>query len=61
MDSYKEEKQGLMDHEVYKKILNNQYLDLRRAGKISKAIPSMWFLVVKNEKYGDHFAPSLKF
>ena len=52
MDSYKEEKQGLIDHEVYEKILKNKYLALRRAGKIPKAIPSMCVLVVKNEKYG---------
>ena len=52
MDSYKEENQGLIDHEVYEKILKNQYLDLRRAGNITKEIPSMCVLVVKNEKYG---------
>ena len=28
MDSYKEEKQGLIDHEVYEKISKNQYLSL---------------------------------
>ena len=52
MDSYKEEKQGLTDHEIYEKISKNQYLSLRRAGKIPKAIPSMCVLVVKNDKYG---------
>ena len=53
MDSYKEENQGLIDHEVYEKISKNQYLALRRAGKIPKAIPPMWcVLVVKNDKYG---------
>ena len=38
--------------EVYEKISKNQYLSLRRAGKIPKATPSMCVLVVKNEKYG---------
>ena len=52
MDSYKEEKQGLIDHEVYEKISKNQYLDLRRAGRIPKAIPSMCVLVVENNKDG---------
>ena len=52
IDSYKEEKQGLIDHEVYKKIFKNQYLSLRRSGKIPKSIPSMCVLVVKNDKYG---------
>ena len=52
MDSYKEEKQGLIDHEVYKKIPKNEYLALRGVGKIPKAIPSMCVLVVKNNKYG---------
>ena len=47
MDSYKEEKQGLIDHEVYAKIPRNKYLALRRAGKIPKALPSMYVLVVK--------------
>ena len=41
-----------MDHEVYKKILKNQYLALRRDGKIPKAIPSICVLVVKNDKDG---------
>ena len=52
MDSYKEEKQGLTNHEVYKKIPRNQYISLRRASKIPKAIPSMCVLVVKNNKDG---------
>ena len=52
MDSYKEEKQSLIDHKVYEKILKNQYLDLRRASKIPKATPSMCVLVVK-KKYGN--------
>ena len=52
MDSYNKEKQGLIDHEVYKKISNSHYLYLRRAAKIPKVIPSMCVLVVKNNKYG---------
>ena len=52
MDSYKEEKQGLIEHEVYEKISKNQYLVLRISGKIPKAIPSMCVLVVKNDKHG---------
>ena len=52
MDPRNEEKQGLIDHKVYKKILKNKYLDLRRAGNIIKAIPSMCVLVMKNDKYG---------
>ena len=58
MDSYKEEKQGLIDHEVYEEISKNRYLSLRRAGKIPKGIPSMCVLVVKNDKDGNYFAPS---
>ena len=52
MDSYKEEKKGLIDHEVYEKISKNQYLALRRAGTIPKEIPSICVLVVKNDKDG---------
>ena len=52
MDSYNEEKQGLIDHEVYKKISKNHYLSLRRACKIPKAVPSMCVLVVKKDKDG---------
>ena len=52
MNLNKEEKQGLIDHEVYEKISKNQYLALRRAGKIPKAVPSICVLVVKNDKYG---------
>ena len=52
MDSYKEEKQGLIDYEVYEKISENQYLALRRIGEIPKAILSMCVLVVKNYKDG---------
>ena len=46
-----EEIQGLINHDVYEKISKNQYLSLRRAGKIPKSIPPMCVLVVKKEKY----------
>ena len=52
MDSYKEEKQVLIDHEVYEKISKNQYLALSRSVKTPKATPSMCVLVVKNNKDG---------
>ena len=52
MDSYKEENQGLINHEVYEKISKNQYLSLRRVRKILKAILSMCVLVMKNNKDG---------
>ena len=52
IDLYKEEKQGITNHEFYEKISKNQYLALRRAGKIPKSIPSMCVLVVKNDKDG---------
>ena len=60
MYSYKEEKQGIINHEVYEKILENQYLSLRRAGKIPKVIPSMCFLVVKNNKDGKPLPPKYR-
>ena len=53
LNSYKEEKQGLIDHDVYETISKKQYLALRRSGKIPKAIPSMCVLVVKTNKDGD--------
>ena len=51
IDLYNEEKQGLIYHAVYKNIFNSQYLDLKRAIKIPKAVPSMCILAVK-QKYG---------
>ena len=45
-------KKGLIDHKVYEKILKNHHLSLRRAGKIPKAAPSMYVLVVENDKDG---------
>ena len=52
LDSYDDEKNDLIDHGVYDKISKIQYIELKRAGKIPKAIPSMCVLLVKNEKYG---------
>ena len=52
LDSYAEEKQGLIDHDVYDTISKKQYLALRRSGKIPKAIPSMCVLIVKTNKDG---------
>ena len=51
IDLYNEEKHGLIDHEVYEKISKSQYLALKQAGKIPKAIPSMCVLFVKNDKW----------
>ena len=48
MNSYKEEKQGLIDHVVYEKISKNKYLALRRSGKTPKVFPQMCVLVVEN-------------
>ena len=39
IDSYNEEKQGLINYEVYEKISKIQYLALKQAAKIPKAIP----------------------
>ena len=49
MDSYKEEKQGLIDHKVYENISKSHYLYLIRAENTPKAIPSMCVLVVEND------------
>lgn len=50
--SYNEEKDGLLDHDVYRSISKKEYLALKRSGKIPKAIPSMCILVVKPDKDG---------
>ena len=50
LDSYNEEKQGLVDHKVYENISKIQYLSLKRSGKIPNSIPSMCLLIVKNYK-----------
>jgi len=53
LDSYNEEAQGLLDHDVYERISKKDYLALRRSGVIPKAIPSMCVLVVKPDKDGN--------
>ena len=53
LESYREEAQGLLDHEVYEPISKKDYLALRRSGAIPKAIPSMCVLVVKPDKNGN--------
>jgi len=52
LDSYKEEKGGLQDLEVFERINKKTYLSLRRKGLIPKALPSMCVLVVKHDKDG---------
>ena len=52
LDSYNEEKGGLQDMGVYERISKKDYLSLKRAGKIPKAIPSMCVLVVKTDRDG---------
>ena len=51
-DSYHEEKNGLVDHDVYRSISKKEYLALVRSGKVPKAIPSMCVLVVKQDRDG---------
>ena len=51
--SYLEEKGGLEELDVYERINKKQYLNLRRQGLISKALPSMCVLLVKTDKDGD--------
>ena len=46
LDSYNEEKQGLIDHDVYETIFKIQYLVLKQSGKIPTSIPSMCVLVL---------------
>ena len=50
LDYYNEGKHGLIYHEVYERIPRSQYLALNRAGKIRKAIPSIYVFVIKNDK-----------
>ena len=52
LDSYKEEKGGLQDLEVFERINKKTYLSLRRKGLIPKALPSMCVLCVKHDKDG---------
>ena len=53
LDSYMEEKGGLESLNVYEKINKKTYLQLRRSGRIGKALPSMCVLVVKHDKDGN--------
>jgi hypothetical protein len=50
LKSYSEEKGGLIDLNVYDRINKKTYLQLRRSGKIGKALPSMCVLVIKPDK-----------
>eukprot|EP00956_Cyclotella_meneghiniana_P012602 scaffold17913_cov36-Cyclotella_meneghiniana.AAC.1 len=53
LDSYKEEKGGLEQLEVFERINKKQYLHLKRTGRIGKALPSMCVLVIKPDKDGN--------
>ena len=53
LDSYRDEKGGLLVHEVFDRINKNTYLNLRRQGIIPKAIPSMCVLCIKSDKNGN--------
>ena len=51
--SYHEEKGGLEQFDVFQRINKKTYLQLRRSGKIGKALPSMCVLVIKPDKDGN--------
>ena len=53
LESYKEEKGGLQQLDVFDRISKKQYLHLKRTGRIGKALPSMCVLVVKSDKDGN--------
>ena len=53
LQSYNEEKDGLIANDTYERISKKRYLALRRANVIPKAIPSMCVLVVKPDKDGN--------
>ena len=53
LDSYNEEKGGLVEHDVFTKISKKHYLSLRRQNIIPKALPSMCVIVVKPDKNGN--------
>eukprot|EP00956_Cyclotella_meneghiniana_P005594 scaffold7180_cov50-Cyclotella_meneghiniana.AAC.3 len=53
LESYKEEKGGLEQLEVFERISKKQYLHLKRTGRIGKALPSMCVLVIKPDKNGN--------
>jgi hypothetical protein len=50
--SYNEEKGGLENMDVFRRISKQEYLQLRKSNKVPKAIPSMCVIVVKYDKYG---------
>jgi hypothetical protein len=52
LESYNEEKKGLEQLNVYEKINKKTYLQLKRSGRIGKALPSMCVLVIKPDKDG---------
>jgi hypothetical protein len=52
LKSYEEEKGGLEQLNVYEKINKKTYLQLKRSGRIGKALPSMCVLVIKPDKDG---------
>ena len=58
LDSYNEEKGGLQDHDVYKRINKKTYLQLCWRGIIPKALPSMCVLVIKHDIDGNQTVPS---
>ena len=53
LKSYEEEKEGLERLEVFDRISKQQYLFLKRTGRIGKAFPSMCVLVIKPDKDGN--------
>ena len=50
LESYNEEKQGFINHDVYKRMSKKLYLAMRCAGKIPKAITSICVLLGKPDK-----------
>jgi hypothetical protein len=52
LQSYDEEKGGLNKLDVYQTINKKTYLQLKRSGKIGKALPLMCVLVIKPNKDG---------
>ena len=49
---YNEEKGGLKNMDVFRRITKQEYLQLRKSGKVPQSIPSMCVIVVKYDKYG---------
>jgi hypothetical protein len=52
LKSYEEEKGGLQQLNVYEPINKKTYLQLRRSGRVGKALPSMCVLIIKPDKDG---------